>query len=76
MRRDQVKNWISEMWKIVGPLLPFILAGFLAKKGKRLGGSSICTCPQCGYTTAHVRGIPCSSIGCPNCGTSLKGEIC
>jgi len=76
MTKDKFKSLLNQAWKTVGPFLPFILAGLLAKKGKRLGGSATCTCPQCGYTTAHIRGIPCSSINCPSCSTPLKGEIC
>ncbi len=41
-----------------------------------LGGSAECSCPTCGHKEPHKRGIPCTSINCPKCGTPLKGELC
>jgi len=35
------------------------------------GGPSYCVCPKCGYKTPHVRGIPCLSTKCSNCGTAM-----
>ena len=29
--------------------------------------SSVCVCPQCGYTVSHERGVPCISKSCPVC---------
>jgi len=40
---------------------------------RRAGGTNLCRCPKCGYTTTHERGKPCSSIKCPRCGTPLAG---
>lgn len=37
-----------------------------------LGGT--CVCPNCGYTTPHVRGSPCMFKKCPKCGTLLVRE--
>ena len=51
--------------------------GFLPRlKGKRLGGTKECKCPNCGYTEPHTREIPCANKKCPKCGTSLKGAFC
>jgi ferredoxin len=36
--------------------------------------SSPCVCPQCGYTTSHNQGIPCSSLRCPTCGVPLMRQ--
>lgn len=30
-----------------------------------------CVCPTCGYSIAHVPGVPCSSKSCPDCKTGL-----
>ena len=38
------------------------------------GGAPTCICPGCGYTTPHLRGIPCNKIVCPKCGQLLTGE--
>jgi ribosomal protein S26 len=41
-----------------------------------VGGSSLCRCPNCGYTMPHKKGVPCSAIECPRCSTPMKGENC
>ena len=46
------------------------------KPGKGIGGSSKCVCPNCGYTTEHTRGVPCSKTSCPKCNTPLRGNYC
>ncbi len=33
-----------------------------------------CICPQCGYTTSHTQGIPCSSLRCPACSVPLMRQ--
>jgi cation diffusion facilitator family transporter len=38
------------------------------------GPGGYCVCPDCGYKTSHQRGIPCSDLKCPTCGTNLKRE--
>lgn len=45
-------------------------------QGQGLGGTSECVCPSCGEKTAHTRGIPCSQVKCPKCGTLMRGEFC
>jgi hypothetical protein len=35
------------------------------------GPDGECVCPECGYTVPHQRGVPCSSLKCPNCNVSL-----
>ncbi|MFW6114099.1 MAG: hypothetical protein ACOC78_04160 [Actinomycetota bacterium] len=44
--------------------------------GRGLGGSRICTCPSCGYSEPHTRGVPCFSKPCPKCGTRMTGARC
>lgn len=44
--------------------------------GKRQGGTKECICPKCGYSEAHVRGVPCTTQKCPKCGTTMKGIFC
>jgi len=40
-------------------------------------GSDTCVCPKCGNEVPHARrGVPCSSIRCPKCGTPMKGRKC
>ena len=39
-------------------------------------GSDICTCPKCGHSETHPRGIPCNQVKCPKCGTLMTGEFC
>jgi len=39
-------------------------------KGKGIGGD--CVCPKCGYKIEHQRGIPCSTLKCPNCKINLE----
>jgi len=36
------------------------------------GPDGYCICEKCGYKTSHQRGIPCSSLKCPNCDINLK----
>lgn len=44
--------------------------------GRGLGGSAQCTCPQCGYSEPHARGVPCAQKSCPKCGTRMVGARC
>ena len=46
----------------------------LFKEAEGKGPEGYCVCPKCGYKEPHKRGIPCPSIKCPKCGTSLVRE--
>jgi len=35
------------------------------------GGPDLCVCPECDYSEEKVRGVPCRSVDCPECGTAL-----
>jgi hypothetical protein len=39
--------------------------------GFGLGPGGNCTCPNCGATVPHRRGIPCFSQQCPKCGSLM-----
>jgi len=40
-------------------------------------GSSMCVCPKCGKEVLHARrGMPCSQMKCPECGTPMTGRKC
>lgn len=48
---------------------------------RRLDGGSIsrcvdgyCVCPNCGKKLQHERAIPCTSVKCPDCGTTMIRE--
>lgn len=57
-------NWLTRIFSRSG-------------RGDRgLGGSPTCRCPQCGYSTPHIKGTPCSSLQCPRCGAFMRGEHC
>lgn len=52
---------------------PFFGRGFgWYRKGREPG--SYCLCPKCGHKVEHQRGIPCSSLQCPNCKMNLERE--
>ena len=36
------------------------------------GPGGYCVCPKCGYKVPHQRGIPCSTLQCPNCKINLE----
>jgi len=40
---------------------------------QRDGGADMCSCPSCGATMKHERGVPCSEVSCPECGTAMSG---
>ena len=44
--------------------------------GKLQGGSGDCVCPKCGFKQTHTRGVPCTQLKCPKCGTNMKGVFC
>lgn len=45
-------------------------------KGDRPGAGpgGNCICPGCGHKIPHEKGIPCYSLNCPTCGTSMVRE--
>ena len=36
-----------------------------------LGSGGNCVCPSCGKSAAHQRGVPCTRVKCPNCGSAM-----
>jgi len=42
--------------------------------GEAIGPGGYCICPKCGKKTVHKRGIPCSSLKCPECNTKMERE--
>jgi len=46
--------------------------GFGKDSGKNQNGS--CICPKCGEKKLRQRGVPCRSINCPKCNSTMVGE--
>jgi hypothetical protein len=42
--------------------------------GTALGPGGYCVCPACGTKVEHQRGIPCSKMTCPKCGSLLARQ--
>lgn len=44
--------------------------------GRRMGQSQfgVCVCSQCNYSITHQRGVPCSTLLCPNCNIPLTRQ--
>jgi len=42
------------------------------KEATGKGPDGYCICEKCGYKIPHQRGVPCSSLKCPNCDVNLK----
>ena len=38
------------------------------------GPEGNCMCPNCGYSTPHVRANPCNRRKCPKCGAKMTRE--
>lgn len=38
------------------------------------GGADICVCPSCNFEKQHDKGVPCTEISCPECGTKMRGK--
>jgi len=38
------------------------------------GPGGYCACQKCGYKIPHERGVPCSTLECPNCKINLQRE--
>jgi len=44
------------------------------KEAQGKGPEGYCICKKCGYKVKHKRGVPCSTIKCPKCGSLLTRE--
>ncbi len=42
--------------------------------GMGLGAGGTCVCLKCGRTIPHQRGIPCTQMQCPACGTRMTRQ--
>lgn len=51
-------------------------SGRQRSRRKQAGGSAECECPKCQATVSHKRGVPCSEVKCPKCGTLMRGKFC
>lgn len=38
------------------------------------GAGGTCLCPKCGNRQPHGRGVPCTQVKCPQCGTTMMRE--
>ena len=41
--------------------------------GIRAGPPKVCKCPNCGYESPKIKGVPCKNTKCPKCETPLCG---
>lgn len=50
--------------------------GGRGRMGGLLAGGAVgtCLCPKCGHRKPHERGIPCTQVKCPQCGTVMIRE--
>lgn len=44
------------------------------KGGYALGPGGKCVCSKCGFVTPHQRGMPCTQLNCPKCGSVMTRE--
>jgi hypothetical protein len=42
--------------------------------GVGMGAGGNCVCPKCGNKSSHGRGMPCNTITCSKCGTTMVRE--
>jgi len=35
------------------------------------GPDGVCVCPKCGHQVPHTVGVPCYTVACPKCGTTM-----
>jgi len=42
------------------------------KEAKGQGPGGYCICPKCSYKIPHKRGVPCSTLKCPDCNINLQ----
>ncbi len=58
-----------------GPFGTGPVAGKMGRRGQRggmgMGPLGYCICPRCGEKINHTAGVPCTSLKCPKCGSSL-----
>ena len=43
-------------------------------KGGAFGVGGVCVCAKCGEKMPHQKGVKCTTIKCPKCGTSMIRE--
>ncbi len=43
-------------------------------RGAGLGAGGNCLCPKCGNKSSHGRGVPCNTLKCSKCGTTMVRE--
>ena len=43
------------------------------KPRNKSGGFEECICPKCKKKVQHTRGMPCSKVKCPECGSPMTG---
>ena len=43
-------------------------------RGSSQGVGGNCVCPSCGATVPHERGIPCTDVKCPECGSQMTRQ--
>jgi hypothetical protein len=43
--------------------------------GFAAGPGGNCVCPSCGKVVPHQRGVPCSSLECPSCGSPMTRSM-
>lgn len=48
--------------------------GQTVSKGLGAGPAGFCICPNCGEKIKHQAGVPCYTVKCPKCGTSMMRE--
>lgn len=48
---------------------------FRGGEGGGRGLDGFCVCPKCGYKIEHQRGVPCSTLICPNCKIPLERQL-
>jgi hypothetical protein len=47
-----------------------------ARNRQGLSGTKECICPNCDHKLDSKRGVPCTDVKCPKCGTPMKGKFC
>ncbi len=71
---------------IFGKALSLKGGDYVMQNQNRFGGRGLrrgqfeanqeCVCPKCGEKVPHQRGVPCFSLKCPKCGSSMAGTFC